>query len=345
MDFEKKNNSERILTNLFSSSVICEAIVTALSTGLIPLLQENLTLSEIHNRLGLRNASIKAALDLFMALRWLEKRGDLYVSVLDSPLAILMPSSDRGEHWRYRFQNVLGDLQKSQSLVFRSGDAGRFPVRPDKPPKDSPFFKDQGQMVSFSQFASLAAKTAGEELAKLMTFSEAKTIVDLGGNDGSFLIPILETHKHLSGIIVDLPRMSTLATTRIGQANLNDRCQFRGLDFFYGPLPDADLYVSGFVLHDWPDTYSEILIEKIGSSVRSGGHLILHENLLDNPNPNKRLQFTTSHFQMVLLGETGFGAAGEKTSSEYVQWFKPFGFSLENILWGECKSFLVFRKA
>ncbi|RWS00641.1 hypothetical protein B4U79_18646 [Dinothrombium tinctorium] len=57
-------------------------------------------------------------------------------------------------------------------------------------------------------------------------FSKFKHIVDVGGNDGTFLIEILQnTPAHVHGTVFDLPNVVIKADENIAKHNLSDRCK------------------------------------------------------------------------------------------------------------------------
>jgi acetylserotonin O-methyltransferase len=53
-------------------------------------------------------------------------------------------------------------------------------------------------------------------------------------------------------------------------------------DFFTDPLPPADLYCLGRILHDWSDAKIHRLLARIFEALPPGGGLLIAETLLDD---------------------------------------------------------------
>ena len=53
-------------------------------------------------------------------------------------------------------------------------------------------------------------------------------------------------------------------------------------DFFKDPLPEADLFALGRILHDWSPEKIRLLLSKIVQRLPSGGGLLIAERLLDD---------------------------------------------------------------
>jgi acetylserotonin N-methyltransferase len=54
-----------------------------------------------------------------------------------------------------------------------------------------------------------------------------------------------------------------------------------GGDFFVDPLPEADLFALGRILHDWTDAKIEALLGKIYGALPEGGGILVCEKLID----------------------------------------------------------------
>ena len=52
-------------------------------------------------------------------------------------------------------------------------------------------------------------------------------------------------------------------------------------DFFTDPLPPADLYSLGRILHDWSEEKIRKLLAKIHAALPDGGGLLIAEKLLE----------------------------------------------------------------
>src|SRR6516162_3186875 len=74
-------------------------------------------------------------------------------------------------------------------------------------------------------------------------FEKFGWIVDVGGGNGSLLLPVLEAHPAMRATIFDLPHVADAARSRIAEAGLSDRCEAVGGDAFVAVPAGADAYV------------------------------------------------------------------------------------------------------
>jgi O-methyltransferase domain len=85
-------------------------------------------------------------------------------------------------------------------------------------------------------------------------FGEFSWIVDIGGGNGSLLLPILERHPAMRGTIVELPHVAAQTRERISAAGLAARCDAVDGDALTTEVPAvADAYVLKLLLHGKTD--------------------------------------------------------------------------------------------
>jgi acetylserotonin N-methyltransferase len=82
-------------------------------------------------------------------------------------------------------------------------------------------------------------------------------------------------------------------------------------DFFTDPLPEADIFALGRILHDWSEEKIRILLKKIWERLPSGGALLIAEILLrdDKTGPLPALM---QSLNMLVIAE-----GKERTLAEY----------------------------
>jgi hypothetical protein len=116
-------------------------------------------------------------------------------------------------------------------------------------------------MADWTRQAAVAAATAYD-------FSRFRTIVDVGGGNGTLLAGILKATPALSGVLFDLPEAAGRASAPIRELGLADRCEIVGGDFFKAVPGGGDAYLLKHVIHDWND---ERAGEILGSCRRAMG--------------------------------------------------------------------------
>jgi hypothetical protein len=84
-------------------------------------------------------------------------------------------------------------------------------------------------------------------------FAAFRTIVDVGGGNGTLLAGILRATAGPRGIVFDLPHVAARAQTQLAALGLTDRCTTVGGDFFEDVPGGGDAYLLKHVIHDWND--------------------------------------------------------------------------------------------
>ena len=77
-------------------------------------------------------------------------------------------------------------------------------------------------------------------------FEKFGWIVDVGGGNGSLLLPVVEHHPAMRLTIFDLPHVADAVRGRIAAAGLSDRCEAVGGDAFVA-VPDRAIWQWGFI--------------------------------------------------------------------------------------------------
>jgi orsellinic acid C2-O-methyltransferase len=111
-------------------------------------------------------------------------------------------------------------------------------------------------------------------------FEKFGWIVDVGGGNGSLLLPVLERHPTMRATVFDLPHVADAARSRIAAAGLSDRCEAVGGDAFVAVPAGADAYVLKGVIHDWEDKEAIAILRTCRVAMSDGSKLILIERIL-----------------------------------------------------------------
>jgi SAM-dependent methyltransferase len=176
--------------------------------------------------------------------------------------------------------------------------------------------------------AGMAERTAAyaPSVADAYDFSDQRTIVDVGGGNGTLLVEILRRHQHLNGVLFELPAVAARADAVIDASDLADRCQVLGGDFFQS-APGADCYVLANVLHDWDDERSIQILCNCRRAMAGAGRVLIVERLIpeDGGDP---LPTLLSDINMLVLSSGG----KERTNVEYRELLQAAGLSAGSVL-------------
>ncbi len=118
-------------------------------------------------------------------------------------------------------------------------------------------------------------------VAASFDLSAHRRVADLGGGTGHLVAAICNRYPAMEGVVFDLPHVAPIARSRLAAAGLADRVSVVEGDFFTDPLPAADLYCLGRIVHDWGEAKVRALLGKIHAALPVGGAVLLAEALLN----------------------------------------------------------------
>lgn len=145
--------------------------------------------------------------------------------------------------------------------------------------------------------------------------SRFHSFVDLGGATGHLALAARDAHPKTTATLFDLPSVIEIAKKHVG-----DRVRLVAGDFFTDPLPEADLYAVGRILHDWTEGQIATLLKKIHNALPPGGGLLIAEKLL------KEDRSGTIATQVQSLNMLVCTEGRERTLNEYSALLRGAGF-------------------
>jgi O-methyltransferase len=168
--------------------------------------------------------------------------------------------------------------------------------------------------------AAMTAKSNAEIAALIpaLDFTRYGVIADVGGGRGHILVAVLAATPNTKGILFDLPQV-------VANVEPQPRMNVQGGDFFKDPLPIADAYILGNVLHDWADKEAEAILCSVRRSAPDRAELLVLEAILPE-GPEAHL---AKVLDIVMLTVTG---GRERTRREYQTLLEAGGFRLDRIV-------------
>jgi SAM-dependent methyltransferase len=142
-------------------------------------------------------------------------------------------------------------------------------------------------------------------------FSPVRTVADIGGGKGTLLAAILRAHRHLRGILLDLPAALPDAAAVLREAGVEDRCEIVPEDFFQAVPQGADCYLLANVLHDWDDPTSVRILSTCRRAMAKDGRVLIVERLIPDK-PAAAVPVLLSDLHMMV-----FTGGQERTNAEY----------------------------
>jgi len=127
-------------------------------------------------------------------------------------------------------------------------------------------------MADWTKHVTIAAAAAYD-------FSRFRTIVDVGGGNGTLLAGILAAAAGPRGIVFDLPHVAARAQAHLDGMGLADRCTAVGGDFFQEVPRGGDAYLLKHVIHDWDDERAVEILRRCRRAMGGDAKLLLIEGV------------------------------------------------------------------
>lgn len=214
----------------------------------------------------------------------------------------------------FGFWNNLTDALKTGALQNEVAHSG------------APFFVTLSQdPVAWRNFLNgmngVSTPLAGA-LAADFDWTGRRHVIDLGGALGAVPAAVLRSNPDVTGAVFELPPVQPVFEEFVAAHGLADRLAFHGGDFFSDPLPEADVYVMGQILHDWNLEQRLFLLQKAYDALPEGGTLIVYDAMIDDERRQNTYGLLLS-LNMLIDTEGG----SEYTVADATRWLQSVGFA------------------
>jgi O-methyltransferase domain/Dimerisation domain len=182
-------------------------------------------------------------------------------------------------------------------------------------------YAEPGPLHSFLTGMSGISIGASAALADAFPWDSYQRFCDLGTAQGMAPAKIAQRHPHLAGIGFDLPPVGPVFEEFIEAQGLAGRVSFAGGDFFTDPLPEADVYLMGHILHNWSLPEKQALLRRVHDALPDGGALIVYDALIDDERRSNTFGLLMS-LNMLIETPAGVGYTGADCRA----WMSAAGF-------------------
>jgi acetylserotonin N-methyltransferase len=153
-------------------------------------------------------------------------------------------------------------------------------------------------------------------IAGAFDLSGFRNLVDLGGSTGHLALAIGERYPGMKLAVFDLPHVIAVA-----KEYTHGRVALYPGDLFADPLPPADLYALGKVLHNCNEHDCRLLLRRVYDALPGSGGFLIAELLLDDDRRGPAHAHTSS-LNMLVVSQ-----GRERTFSEYRDLLLEAGFA------------------
>jgi hypothetical protein len=156
-------------------------------------------------------------------------------------------------------------------------------------------------------------------------FSQAQTVVDIGGSHGVLLEAILSKYPLVQGVLFDTPEViEEFQDVLPIKSILKERCELVSGSFFKSIPKSGDVYILKKILHDWDDESVCKILRVCRHSMTDNAKLLVVEHVIPQGNE--------PHFgKMLDIKMLTLTTGKERTSDEYQSLLQLSGFEMREI--------------
>ncbi len=176
---------------------------------------------------------------------------------------------------------------------------------------------------SFNKWMTRLSELTVPALLESYDFSTFHKVVDIGGGHGSLLVNILKANPKIKGVLFDLPDVVKAANEI--DADIIERCEIIGGDFFELVPAGGDAYILKQIIHDWDDDLSVKILKNCHKAMADNGRVLVIDAVIQPGNAPDLNKFID--LNMLILTHGG----RERTEFEFRSLFEAAGFELTNI--------------
>jgi len=210
-----------------------------------------------------------------------------------------------------------------------------------------PFFKAHGisffeylekhpeDLMVFGESMTSVSSTENAAIAAAYSFSGIRTLVDVGGGNGSLLAAILKAKPKLKGVLFDQPSVTARARQdrHLTAKGIASRCTIESGNFFEKVPEGGDAYIMKRTLHDWADERCIRILSNCLAAMNGKGRVLVADSVIRPANAPDRGKLID--MQMLALG------GRERTKEEFTTLFRQAGLRLTRVVPTKCPLSIV----
>lgn len=252
----------------------CRIVITAAELDLFTKLEAGpITIAEICRETGWDERGLRILMDALAAQGLVVKHRDGSYSVDEqvsrllgrqSPESVLPLVLHRGRMW------------ESWSELTEIVKTGK---NPNPMGMDS---RTSQEVEDFISAMHVVGAGMAEKIAASVDLTPFKSMLDVGGASGSYIIAFLGRAPHMTATLFDFPRVVEMGRERLTEEGLIGRVRIVPGDYTVDELPSGhDLVLLSAVIHSNSLEANEMLYGKAFRSLNPGGAILIRDHVLD----------------------------------------------------------------
>lgn len=166
----------------------------------------------------------------------------------------------------------------------------------------------------FNEAMTEGTRTAIPGIVNVLDLSNAVSVVDVGGGNGTLLAVLLTRHPQLSGILFDTAAGVQGAADLLADERVAGRSRIQTGDFFTEVPAGADAYLLKSVIHDWDDVKCREILTRCRQAMHPDSMLYLIEPIMPDVIDTGPVVAAMTMSDLNMLVCTG---GGERTQGEF----------------------------
>ena len=296
-----------------------KALLSAIELDLFTTLAQGpLTGEALTAKLGLQPRGTTDWLDALVSLGMLERTVDEYANTATTGLFL-----DRTKP-----SYVGGMLEMANGVLYPSWGSLTEALRTGRPHNEAKagqdflaMYQDQGRLRQFLHAMTGLSMGAALAMSEKFPWDRYHTVIDIGAAEGCVPVQLALRHAQLTGGGFDIPATRQIFEEYVATHGLTDRLHFCPGDFFADPLPPADVFIMGHILHDWSLEEKLTLLRKAYQALPDGGALIVYDAIIDDNRRENTFGLLMS-VNMLIETQAGF----DYTAADCRSWLADTGF-------------------
>ncbi len=263
------------LFDLCAGAVYAQVLVACVQLRLFEFLAEgSRSAAEVAERCGLPPDSAERLLGAATALKLVQRRGSdrfglglLGAASLGNPGIAAMVAHGAV---------LYGDLADPVALLRRGrGGTSLAAFWPYAGGDSSP---EPDAVEPYTRLMAASQPLVAEQILDGYPFGRHRSLLDVGGGDGTFLAAVARRAPDLRLVLFDLPAVAALARSRFARDGLGGRATTVGGSFLEDPLPPgSDVATLIRVIHDHDDEAASAILRAVHAALPPGGILVVAE--------------------------------------------------------------------
>ncbi|MFO0690346.1 MAG: methyltransferase [Myxococcota bacterium] len=269
----------RHVFDLCAGFVYSQVLSAAVELGLFDALAEGPKSREaLATAVGLAPDPLERLLGAAIALELVERRtGDVYGL---GPIGAAIAGQPAVTAMIRHHARLYADLADPAALLrgerARSSTAQFWPYAGSEDPRGLA----PERVAEYSRLMAATQPLIADQVLAAHRFAQHRSLLDVGGGEGAFLLAAAADAPALELGLFDLPSVAERAARRLEEVGRTRRCRIHSGDFFRDPLPTGYEAISLIrILHDHDEERVRTLLANVRAALAPGGTLIVAEPL------------------------------------------------------------------